>query len=208
MQQLAPGDRVAARDLKSVSDQALRLPHAELWTHVQFRRFAGCPICNLHLASFSERQAEIRAHQVQELIIFHSPAAALRNHADACPFPLIADPHKQLYRAFGVEASLWALLHPSAMGAALKGLIRHGMRLPDSNPLGLPADFLLAPDGEIIDCHYGAHAYDQWSVDELLARIPSPNTALATQPTPALTQNPTPVLTQNPTQLQGAVTHD
>ena len=31
------------------------------WTHLQFRRFAGCPICNLHLQSFLRRSEEIAA---------------------------------------------------------------------------------------------------------------------------------------------------
>jgi hypothetical protein len=34
--------------------------------------------------------------------------------------------------------------------------------------LGLPADFLLDPDGTVVAAHYGRHADDQWSVDELL----------------------------------------
>jgi hypothetical protein len=34
--------------------------------------------------------------------------------------------------------------------------------------LGLPADFLIAPSGRINAVKYGADAYDQWSVDELL----------------------------------------
>ena len=32
----------------------------------------------------------------------------------------------------------------------------------------LPADFLIAPSGRINTLKYGANAYDQWSVDELL----------------------------------------
>jgi hypothetical protein len=35
-------------------------------------------------------------------------------------------------------------------------------------PLGLPADFLIAPSGRINAVKYGTDAYDQWSVDELL----------------------------------------
>lgn len=34
--------------------------------------------------------------------------------------------------------------------------------------LGLPADFLIDPDGTVAATHYGHHADDQWSVDELL----------------------------------------
>jgi hypothetical protein len=33
----------------------------------------------------------------------------------------------------------------------------------------LPGDFLIDTDGRIVAQKYGVHAYDQWSVDELLA---------------------------------------
>jgi hypothetical protein len=45
--------------------------------------------------------------------------------------------------------------------------------------LGLPGDFLIAPDGRVIASKYGAHADDQWSVDEILAlalHAPGPGT--------------------------------
>ena len=35
--------------------------------------------------------------------------------------------------------------------------------------MGLPGDFLIAPSGQIKAVKYGTHAYDQWSVDELIA---------------------------------------
>ena len=34
--------------------------------------------------------------------------------------------------------------------------------------LGLPADFLIEPDGQIRAVEYGRHASDHWPVDELL----------------------------------------
>jgi hypothetical protein len=47
---------------------------------------------------------------------------------------------------------------------------RHKLSLDlHGGPLGLPADFLIAPDGTVLARHYGNHAYDQWSVDQLLA---------------------------------------
>ena len=39
---------------------------------------------------------------------------------------------------------------------------------PTGGPFGLPADFLIAPDGRLAALKYGQHAYDQWTVDELL----------------------------------------
>ena len=35
-------------------------------------------------------------------------------------------------------------------------------------PTGLPAEFLIAADGLIKAVKYGRHAYDQWSVEEVL----------------------------------------
>jgi hypothetical protein len=44
-----------------------------------------------------------------------------------------------------------------------------GFRMIGGGPLGLPAEFLIAPSGQIKAVKYGTHAYDQWSVDELIA---------------------------------------
>jgi hypothetical protein len=41
-------------------------------------------------------------------------------------------------------------------------------RIPKGGPLGLPTDFQIAPDGNVLACQYGSHADDQWSVDDLL----------------------------------------
>jgi hypothetical protein len=40
---------------------------------------------------------------------------------------------------------------------------------PAKGGLGLPADVLIDADGRVVAVKYGEHAYDQWSVDELLA---------------------------------------
>ena len=92
---------------------------------------------------------------------------------------MVADPEKALYREFGVESAPRALLHPKAWPAivvavarTLPDLVRRRRPAPPSKPeggrLGLPADFLIAPDGAVLASHYGRHVYDQWSVDELL----------------------------------------
>ena len=36
-------------------------------------------------------------------------------------------------------------------------------------PFGLPAEMLIEPFGRVKAVKYGSHAYDQWSVDELLS---------------------------------------
>ena len=57
-----------------------------------------------------------------------------------------------------------------ALGVGMRGIAHghFGLR-PSGGPLGLPGDFLIAPSGQIKAAKYGTHAYDQWSVDELIA---------------------------------------
>jgi hypothetical protein len=40
---------------------------------------------------------------------------------------------------------------------------------PAGGRYGLPADFLISPEGIVLEAHYGEHADDQWSVDDVLS---------------------------------------
>lgn len=168
-----------ARQLTAVSGAPVHFPDRESLVHLQFRRFAGCPVCNLHLRSFASRNTDVLAAGVREVVVFHAPAAELRPHVEDLPFAVIADPGKQLYAEFGVESAKRALLDPRAWPAiargilaSLWGILRHRRPAPPLNPhggrLGLPADFLIASDGRVVAVKYGQHADDHWSVDELL----------------------------------------
>lgn len=171
MPSLRPGDHIASLELDTIDGQVVNVPHARALTHLQFRRFAGCPMCNLHIHSFTQRHAELVQAGIQEVAVFHSSAAdLLAQHAQA-PFALIADPEKSLYRQFGVEAGWRSVLDPRSWRAAVQGLRQHGLGLPGQGEsiLGLPADFLIAPDGRVLAAKYGSHADDQWPLDELLA---------------------------------------
>ena len=169
MPRFKPGDFVSARTLESVTGGSIKLPDPNRLVHLQLRRFADCPICNTHIAQLRARAAEIEAAGIKEVIVFHSSARAIRSHQKDLPFLLVGDPNKALYKEFGVKASL-RFLSLQAMGAALRGVAHghFGLRLA-GGPAGLPGDFLIAPSGQIRAAKYGTHAYDQWSVDELIA---------------------------------------
>ncbi len=170
------GPRTAHLDLLAVTGEQVRVPDPNALVHLQFRRFAGCPICNLHLQSVVARHDEITTAGIREVVFFHSPADELREHTAGLPFATIADPGKNYYRRFGVESSPRALLNPRTWGAMLRGGVRTAtgrFRRPtahqDGGHLGLPADFLVDTQGRVLAAKHGTHAYDQWSVDELLA---------------------------------------
>lgn len=177
---VAVGQQFPELRLTSVTGEHITVPDpgAPL-THLQLRRFAGCPICNLHLQSVSTRLEQIKAAGIREVVVFHSTETELRKYQQGMPFALIADPDKELYRDFGVEASPAAILRPGAW-RALPGGYRRAITAaiakrraplpaaPTNGTLGLPAEFLISADREVKAAKYGRHAYDQWTVDELL----------------------------------------
>jgi hypothetical protein len=123
----------------------------------------------------ARRHEEITDAGISEVVVFHSAADALRRYQADLPFAVLADPDRKLYKEFGVESSIRAVLHPDAILGAVRGLMRTRSL---SGPLGLgedhlgkPADFLIGPDGKVLARKYGAHADDQWSVDELLRLV-------------------------------------
>jgi peroxiredoxin len=138
-------------------------------THVQFLRFAGCPVCNLHLRSFIRRHAELRAAGVREIVLFHSAVAFIDDYYGELPFDLIADPAREIYARYRVETSPLAVLSPMAWPGLVQGYHLKKAGAFDSTPFGLPADFLIDGHGRIVAVHYGAHSGDQWSVDDVLA---------------------------------------
>jgi peroxiredoxin len=116
------GDRFPDLRLTATTGETVPIPDIEgHLSHLQFRRFAGCPICNLHLRSVTARMNEISAAGIREVVIFHSTATELRKYQDDMPFPVIGDPDKTLYRRFGVEASAKAVLNPRAWRALPAG---------------------------------------------------------------------------------------
>jgi peroxiredoxin len=183
---LAAGDTITPRELTTIHSEPILVPTPGVLTHLQFRRYAGCPICNLHLRSVARRHHEILAAGVHEIVVFHSAAGDMLPYQGELPFAAVADPDRDLYTEFGVESSTRSVLHPKAWTAPLHpqtwsvvvGAIRAGAPLFSTGGqsiLGLPADFLIGPDGQVLAAKYGRHANDQWSVDELLqlARTPS-----------------------------------
>jgi peroxiredoxin len=172
---LKTGDKVRARKLTTIDGGGVALPAVEGLVHLQFRRFAGCPICSLHMHEVASRQDEIAKAGVTEVVVFHSSAERLRRYVSDLPFAVVADPERRLYDEFGVHNSIRGMLNRDVARAVGRGMRQTrsaralaGSLGPTENHLGMPADFLIAPGGAVVARRYGEHADDQWSVDELL----------------------------------------
>jgi peroxiredoxin len=176
---LEPGATIAPRQLLTISGESVSVPDAGQLVHLELRRFAGCPICNLHLRSVVMRKDELAAAGIKEVVVFHSTDEEMRKYQSELPFAVVADPDKTLYAEFGVEKSPRAVLNPRvwpsifrAIGHTIGQVVRRKEKAPpiahENGSLGLPGDFLIGSDGRVIASKYGTHAYDQWTVDEVL----------------------------------------
>ena len=171
-------DILSRHDLLTIYGDPVQIPDPHRLVHLQFRRYAGCPVCNLHLRSITRRHEEILAAGIREVVVFHSSAETMLEFQGELPFAAIADPEKKLYAEFGVEnmsprVALMAALSPRSWLAAGRALrwapSLRGAAGKGEEHLGLPADFLIGPAGWVLAAKYGKYVDDHWSVDELLA---------------------------------------
>jgi len=173
MTQFTAGDTVQRHDLVSIHGKPVRIPDPDRLVHLQFRRYAGCPVCNLHIRSVAARHDEILAAGVREVAVFHSEPETMLSFQGELPFAAVADPGKRLYAEFGVGTMPYTTaLRPRSWRAAARGLAGapslRGIGSKGQSYLGLPADFLIGPDGTILAVKYGKYTDDHWAVDELL----------------------------------------
>lgn len=170
---LTPGQKAPSFSALSLAHGHFTLGGEHGVLHLQFRRFAGCPICSLHLRSFARRNDELKESGVTEAAVFHSGADALRRYHTDLPFFVLPDENKRLYTLYGLERSISAMMHPKSMWAAMRG-----MASAPNNPLdaaggylGLPADFLIDAQSNLLHVKYGTHADDHWEVDDVLRLV-------------------------------------
>jgi peroxiredoxin len=173
MNRMNAGDILNPHDLMTINDRPVRIPDGQRLVHLQFRRYAGCPVCNLHLRSFAARHDEIQAAGVLEVVVFHSRAETMREFQGQLPFAAVADPQRVLYAEFGVGMmNPMVALDPRSWRAAGRAISRtpnlRGATGRGEQHLGQPADFLIGTDGRILAAKHGKRVDDHWPVDELL----------------------------------------
>jgi hypothetical protein len=61
MPHLSPGDTITPRVLTMIRAETVRVPDPQRLVHLQFRRYAGCPVCNLHLRAVARRHDDVIA---------------------------------------------------------------------------------------------------------------------------------------------------
>lgn len=169
---LEPGDEAPDFTLPAVDGAQVTLSDLDPPVHLAFVRYAGCPSCLLHVRRYARRVDEVEAAGVTPIVVFHSPIEDLRETVGAAPaVRVVGDPAREVYDAFGVEEDWtgivsWATLAESVRGIASGLRWRPSMGRPSFS--GLPADFLIGEEREVLATHYGDHFADLWTVDDVL----------------------------------------
>ena len=79
MKKIKIGEEIEKRTLATAESRQVEIPDPKAIVHLQFRRFAGCPFCNVHLRTFVRRHDEIGAAGIREVVVFRSTAVAIRD---------------------------------------------------------------------------------------------------------------------------------
>lgn len=90
--------------------------------------------------------------------------------------PVLSDPGRRAYRAFGLERTGWlTFFRPEVLGGYLRGLLKgYGLKKPvageDVRQLG--GDFLLSRSGAVVYAFRSSDPTDRPTVAALLAAVP------------------------------------
>jgi hypothetical protein len=127
------------------------------------------------VAQLRRRQDDFRALGAQIWAIgFDAPERAARYvREQSLDVPLLIDPERRVYRAYGLEhGALWRFLLPPVFLGYLRLIAAGGrMQRPEEDPLQLGGDFVIDPAGRLALVHPCKDPLDRPPVHELLTAV-------------------------------------
>jgi thioredoxin-dependent peroxiredoxin len=142
---------------------------------IGFFRHAGCPFCNLRVHALTKVYEQLK-DQMEMIFFFESKESVLLRstfHKEVSPIPLIADPEKKWYAAYGIESSGYksAVSHitsfvQTAFKASAAGVPIHLMSDGESIKT-MPAEFLIDKGLVIKDVHYAERLNDRMDISRI-----------------------------------------
>lgn len=134
----------------------------KLW--LAFFRYASCPLCNVRVRAIYRRVDELTKSGVAVVAVFQSPGHKVREYVlegDEPPMPILADPEMKLYELYALERSVLGFLQPRNLSGMLDAAkLKVGGMSPDGPMDRIPGDFLIGPDGTLVDVFYGSAISD------------------------------------------------
>jgi peroxiredoxin Q/BCP len=131
---------------------------------LSFFRDATCPFCNLRVYELTRRYPELNKKGLVMLAFFSSPKDRIAHYVGKKqrPFPLIADPDKQIYELYNVRSSFMGMVASmiTRMPTMMRALMLGFKPRMAGAVTQMPADFLISPDLKVKGIYYGKDAAD------------------------------------------------
>lgn len=123
-----------------------------------------------------DRLADLGSHTKIALITFTDPARLDDyRRANDLPFPILVDPDRAAYRAFGLGrgtvARVWGLRMLARYWEIARTDGLGGLRRPTEDTLQLGGDFVIDAEGRLAYGFWGEGPDDRPSVDELIGAV-------------------------------------
>lgn len=145
---------------------------------IAFFRHAGCPFCNVRVHALQKIHPELKAKGMEMIFFFESKERVMKMstfHQEISPIPLISDPEKKVYAAYGIEQSVYksSMSHISTFvqtvyKASTAKLPIHLMKDGESFST-MPAEFLVGKNLIIKDLHYSERLNDRMNIEKVKA---------------------------------------
>jgi peroxiredoxin Q/BCP len=124
-----------------------------------FFRHVNCPLCNIRIHEMRDRYNQSSSDSLQIVGIFQSPAARFQGAkmVGQTWYPLVSDPKEELYALYGLGSSVAGTLNPANLPLFAQAFASNmgSFTKIDGTVTRIPADFLIGPDGVIVDAFYG-----------------------------------------------------
>jgi peroxiredoxin Q/BCP len=141
-----------------------------------FFRHAGCPFCNLRVHTLTRVHEEFKSKGLEMIFFFESrEQVILRSsfHQGVSPIPIISDPEKIWYKAYGLEPSTlksvvshFTSFVQTAVKAKMEGAPVHMMADGESFST-MPAEFLLDKDLIVKKIHYSERLNQRLEIGDI-----------------------------------------
>lgn len=141
-----------------------------------FFRHAGCPFCNLRVHTLQKVYHELKAKNFEMIFFFESKEKVILRstfHQDVSPIPIISDPEKKYYSAYGLEPSTSKAIISHVTSFAQTVVKANAAKVPvhmmaDGESFStMPAEFLIDHDLVIRRAHYSERLNTRIEVDDI-----------------------------------------
>lgn len=130
--------------------------------------------CREHVVQLHRNLEAFKARQAEIILVSFTGGywAEAWQSEMGVPFPMIIDEDKDLYREYGLHASLWGGVGAKITAYYVRRFFSTG-KLPSvrGNPIQLGGDFIIDGAGQLAYAYRSVDATDRPSVDDLLAEL-------------------------------------